>query len=141
MPFTGVKRLRKTCRSGNREMETDLCKPQNFNPKIRQNFSDFHNKLFFGLEGTQNGSGRQENAVFVHYAQKPRKAAQKLWKAIRNFFAAYCCPDGRRLRTFGIRPYGSKSCGAAVPDTREFETAGVRPAYAKRSKKFGISIT
>jgi len=91
------------------------------------------------VPGTAPGNGK--NAVFVYYAQKPRKAAQKLWKAIRNFFAVYCCPDGRRFRTFGIRPYGLKSCGLAVPDTREFETVGFQPAYAKRSKKFGISIT
>ena len=133
--------MRKTRRSGNREMETTLCKLQNLSLKSCQKFSDFHNELFFGSGGSRNDSGRRENAVFVHYAQKPQKAAQKLWKAIRNFFAVYCCPDGRRFRTFGIRPYGLKSCGPAVPDTREFETADFQSAYAKRSKKFGISIT
>ena len=133
--------MRKTCRSGNREMETDLCKPQNFTRKSVKTLAIFTTNYFPGLKAPKAAPGDRKITVFVHYAQKPRKAAQKLWKVIRNFFAVYCCPDGRRFRTFGIRPYGLKSCEPAVPDIREFETNDFQSAYAKRSKKSGISIT
>jgi hypothetical protein len=71
MPFTGGQRLRKTRRSGNREMETVLCKPQNLSLKLRGIFVKFHNELFFRSGRSRNGFRKPKNRRFVHSAQKP----------------------------------------------------------------------
>ena len=92
MPFTGAKRLWKPRRSGNREMETALCKPQNFSPKNCQNFSDFHNKLFFGLWGSQSRSGRRGNRHFCTLCTKAVKSRPKTLEGNPQLFCGILLP-------------------------------------------------
>ena len=105
MPFTGAKRLRKTCGSGNREMETALCKLQNFSLKSRQNFSDFHNKLFFGLGSSRNGSGKREKRRFCILCTKAAKSRPKTLEGNPQLFCGILLPGRTPFSYFfGISP-------------------------------------